>query len=172
MYSGLSQNFWINLAGFQLAWWCAVLFGNRSLPVLCLFILFHLLFHSLVFSESKVLILCGLCGFSIDLLLTLSGVFRFDTALPPLWLLLLWFCFSATLRQSLAFFNRNIFMASLCGGVFGSITYTAAESMGAVSSGIPEVTFIVLLMVIWMVLFPVLLKLSVCISKAGNYDAI
>ena len=80
MKSGLSQKFWVNQAGFQLAWWCAILFTSQSLPVLIILLLLHFLFHRHPLNEAYVVLACGLIGFSVDLLLTAAGLFRFGSA--------------------------------------------------------------------------------------------
>ncbi|WP_296054951.1 DUF2878 domain-containing protein [uncultured Amphritea sp.] len=161
MKSGLSQKFWVNQAGFQLAWWCAILFTSQSLPVLIILLLLHFLFHRHPLNEAYVVLACGLIGFSVDLLLTAAGLFRFGSAaLPPLWLLLLWFCFSATLRQSLSFFHNRRILASVCGGISGGLAYIAAAKLGAVSIGLSTVPGFLVLMFIWMGLFPLQIWLS------------
>jgi hypothetical protein len=159
--SGYSQHFWVNLGGFQLSWWCAILLTDSSLAVLAVLLILHLLFHRYPVHEIAVLLSCGLIGFAVDLLLTAIGVFRFGiSAFPPLWLLLLWFCFSATLQQSMSYFHGRWILASICGGVFGSLTYIAAANFGVVGFGLPLVQTFLLLMLVWMVLFPLLLWLS------------
>lgn len=159
--SGCSQNFWVNLGGFQLCWWCAILLTDSSLMILAVLLILHLLFHRHPVHETAVLLSCGLIGFAVDLLLTATGVFGFgSSAFPPLWLLLLWFCFSATLRQSMTFFYGRWILAGICGGVFGSLTYIAAGNFGAVTFGLSLIQTFLVLMLVWMVLFPLLLWLS------------
>ncbi len=158
--SGASQRFWVNVAGFQLAWWCAILLTRQSLPVLISLLLLHLIFHRNPVNEFFVVLFCGLTGFGVDLLLTAAGVFQFESLFPPLWLLFLWFCFSATLRQSLGYFHNRWLLASLCGGVSASLTYLAAAKLGAVTITVSLIPGFVLLVLVWMALFPLLLWLS------------
>lgn len=159
--SGFSQRFWINLAGFQLSWWCAILLTDASLIILVVLLVLHLLLHQCPAKEAAIILSCGLTGFAVDLLLTATGVFRFGASeLPPLWLLLLWFCFSATLRQSMAFFFGRWILAAISGGVFGSLTYIAASNFGVVAFGFPLLQTAVVLALVWMVLFPLLVWLS------------
>ncbi|WP_417227243.1 DUF2878 domain-containing protein [Amphritea sp.] len=160
MNKTVSEHTWVNLLGFQLAWWCAILYTTDSVPVLIVLLTLHLLFHSQPLREFYVLLLCGLIGFAVDMLLTTLGIFRFESPGLPLWLLFLWFCFAATLRQSLAFFASNLSLASLCGGLFGSLTYLAAVNFEAVALGWPLLLSGLLLMLIWMALFPLLIGLS------------
>lgn len=161
MFSGISQRFWINLLGFQLAWWCAILLREDGLLIMALLLLTHLLLHRQPGQELKAILLCGFTGFAIDLILTRMGLFIFPEGhWPPVWLLCLWFCFSATLRQSLSYFREHALLASGCGAVAGSLTYLAAARLGAVTFGVSELAMFGMLLVIWMVLFPLLLKLS------------
>lgn len=160
MKTNFSNNIWINLAGFQLAWWCAILMGDQGLLILSLLLVLHLMFHHSPRSELILILGCGALGFTIDMVLTLFGVFNFGTLLPPLWLLLLWFCFAATLRQSLSLFQNRLKLAAMCGGVAGALTYIAAARLDAVMLGIAEFSLFLLLTLIWTFLFPLLVWLS------------
>ncbi|BBB26787.1 DUF2878 domain-containing protein [Amphritea japonica] len=159
--SGYSQHFWFNLGAFQLCWWCAILLTDSSLVILAVLLILHLLLHSHPVHETAVVLSCGLTGFAVDVLLTATGIFHFGiSAFPPLWLLFLWFCFSATLRQSMRFFHGRWALATICGGVSGGLTYVAAANFGAVGFGFPFFQAFLLLVLVWMVLFPLLLWLS------------
>lgn len=159
MFSGVSQKFWINLAGFQVAWWCLILFGNSAATLVTFLLIIHLLLHSKPSAELKVLIICGVVGFAVDTLLTFSQFFIFyadGSEVPPFWLLLLWFAFSATLRQSLNFFSHRYLLAAVCGSLAGSLTYLAAARLEAVSLGLPLIPAFVVLACRWALLFPLL----------------
>lgn len=159
--SGRSQHFWLNLIGFQLCWWSAILLSDERVVILSVLLVTHLLLHRHPIHEGVVILSCGLTGFAVDIILTAADVFRFGvSALPPLWLLLLWFCFSATLRQSMSYFYGRWVMAGVCGGIFGSLTYIAAANLGAVAFGLPLSQIFLLLMLLWTGLFPLLLWLS------------
>lgn len=160
MAKAFSKNIWINLAGFQCAWWCAILLGTQALPILALLLFLHLRYHPAPGSEGLVIFACGLLGFAVDTLLTLLDVFRFETLLPPVWLLLLWFCFAATFRQSLSWFQTRLVSAALCGGIFGALTYLAAAKLGAFEPGVSQLLLFLTLALIWAALFPLLLSLS------------
>jgi len=162
MFSGLSQNFWINLIGFQLIWWICVLFGNTWLLAVCVLLGFHLLFHREPIVETSTILICAIIGFCIDALLTLKGMFIFpnDSSLPPIWLFALWMSFSATLRQSLGFFSKHYLLAAILGAFGGSGAYLTAENFGQFSFGMPFWYSGFLLALIWAALFPLLIWVS------------
>lgn len=156
-----SNNFWINLTGFQLAWWCAILLGNHGVMILSVLLVFHFVYHQTPKAEMAFVFSAGILGYLLDTLLTLQGVFVFsESGLPPVWLLLLWFCFSATLRQSLSFFQSRLWLAGSMGGVSGALTYLAAARLGAFAPGISEMSLFILLVLLWSGLFPLLMWLS------------
>jgi len=171
MRSGLTQNPWINFIGFNICWILCVLFGNSAiLPVTGLLIC-HLLLHSKPWTETRVISTLGLLGFSIDTLLTLTGVFRFphsaEISLPPFWLLLLWLSFSATIRQSLAWLTKLPVMASLAGAIGGPLAYYTASRLGAVDLGFSIAASLVLLALIWAVILPLFFWLSQQLEKTA-----
>ncbi|SEG11576.1 DUF2878 domain-containing protein [Marinobacterium lutimaris] len=176
--SGLSSNFWINLVGFQLIWWSLVLWGNAAMPVALLLLLIHVFLHFSPRKELQLMLVVAVVGFAVDSLLTLSGVFRFSSAdlpspiWPPLWLLVLWFAFAATLNQTLNWFSGRYRLAALIGGPGGSSTYLAASELGAVSFGPGVLSSVALLTLVWALLFPLLILLKdrievhhVCMSR-------
>ncbi|WP_286237620.1 DUF2878 domain-containing protein [Neptuniibacter halophilus] len=163
----MSANFWINLIGFQMLWWMSILLGDSAhLPVVLL-LLGHFLFHPQADIELLVVSFTALTGFCVDLLLTLGGFFYFDSssALPPLWLLLLWVGFCCTLRQSLSYFSGRYLLASCAGAVAGSSTYLAAVSLGAVSLSVSWWAGGLVLLFIWALLFPALMLISDRVEK-------
>ncbi|MCW9052093.1 MAG: DUF2878 domain-containing protein [Motiliproteus sp.] len=131
MFQGYSQNLWVNLLGFNLIWWLCILYGDKVLLPVSLLLLLHLLLHRTPVIEMMTLFICGGLGFAVDSLLTLAGVFRFESSsiLPPLWLALLWLSFTATLRQSLRWFRGRYRLAACAGALAGSTTYLAAAQL-------------------------------------------
>ncbi|MCO4758751.1 MAG: DUF2878 domain-containing protein [Oceanospirillaceae bacterium] len=170
-FTGLSQIFWVNLVGFQMVWWLSILGRDHTQSVIFFLLLMHFLLHARPAHEVKVMLVCGVIGYSVDAVLTFAGVFVFyehggGVYMPPLWLLLLWFGFSATLRQSLVFFVDKLPLAALCGALAGSLTYVAAANLGAVSFGYSVSLTAYLLAAIWAVLFPLLLWVSELLGES------
>lgn len=164
---GISQNFWVNVIGFQLIWWLSILVGDEAIFVVAIIISLHMVFHSQPLLELTVVLLTAILGFSVDLSLTLLGFFSFqNSGLPPLWLLFLWLGFGATLRQSLAIFSKNFALAGLIGSIGAGGTYIAAAKLGAVELSFSSTQSFLLLGAVWVFLFPLLLYLSKRLSAA------
>lgn len=157
-FSGVSGNIWLNLVGFQLIWWSLVIWGNAALVIAMPLLAAHILLHKTPWQELQVMFLVAVPGFLIDSLLTAAGVFQFSppTVIAPLWLLVLWFAFAATLNQALNWFSGRYLLAALLGGVGGSSTYLAASELGAVALGIGFGQAFIVLTLVWTLLFPFL----------------
>jgi len=190
MFSGISQNFWINIIGFQLIWWGCVLFGNTWLAIIWALLGCHLLFHREPIPEACYILICATLGFGIDTLLTFKGFFIFQdsvlqgavlqgstlqsqspqesSVIPPLWLFALWISFSATLRQSLGFFSKHYVLAAILGAIGGSGSYLTAEKFDQVSFGFTTWYTGFFLAFIWSILFPLLIWVSHYIPR-GKY---
>ena len=162
MFSGYSQNFWVNLLGFNLVWSLSIFLGNDALIIVLTLLLMHMLFHKQPLLEFQIVLITGLIGYCVDCILTLVGFFRFDQVqgITPIWLLLLWFGFCATLRQSLAFFASKRPIAILAGAIGGSFAYMAAAHFNAVELSLPLLMSAVSIAAIWAVLFPLLIWMS------------
>ena len=162
MFSGYSQNFWVNLVGFNLVWSLSIFLGNDALIFVLALLLMHVLFHKQPLLEFQIVLITGLIGYCVDCILTLLGFFRFDEVqgITPIWLLLLWFGFCATLRQSLAFFASKQFITVLAGAIGGCFAYMAAAHFNAVELTLPLLLSAVSIAAIWAVLFPLLIWMS------------
>ncbi len=160
--SGKSQNFWCNLIGFNLIWACCIFLGNSVLIAVVLLLLLHFLFHSTPMVEIQIVSITAILGYSIDCGLTLLGFFQFEKVqgITPLWLIFLWIGFCCTLRESLEFFSRKLFLSIPAGAVAGSMAYMGAANFGAVHLILPTLTSAIILAVIWAVVFPLLLWIS------------
>lgn len=167
MGSGLSENIWVNLCGFQLAWWLAVVWGSVTWPVLLLLVALHLFFHTKPITEAKLISAAACLGFTLDSLLMYLGVFVFspESFLPPLWLAILWCCFAATLNQGLSWFSNKLLAAAVIGAIAGPLSYLAGEQLGAVSFGQPLWLTLWLLVVTWALLFPALVLIAVKLAS-------
>ncbi|SFG20379.1 DUF2878 domain-containing protein [Neptunomonas qingdaonensis] len=167
MLFGLSWKIWINFIGFNLIWVLSIFSGNESVLWVLLLLLLHFLVISKPFVELSVVLATALIGYSVDCLLTLSGVFRFEQVqgITPVWLILLWIGFCSTLRHSLSFFSEKYLVASVAGAIAGSITYLSAAHFGAVELPLSPVVSVAVLASVWAFLFPALLWISFELSK-------
>lgn len=162
LFSGLSQRFWVNALGFNLIWALCIFYGNTLLPVVLLLLLCHLFMHRQPRRELLVVVGLGSLGYAIDTVLTLLGLFQFEPVqlIAPLWLLILWFGFCATLRQSLSFFRSHLLLSALAGAAGGSFAYLAAANFGAVMLGLPVLQSGLVIAAVWALLFPLFIRLS------------
>ncbi|RVU29463.1 DUF2878 domain-containing protein [Neptunomonas marina] len=160
---GWSERFWVNAIGFQAVWWGSILLGDTAAFAVLALLALHFACHSQPMVEARVVIASGVVGFSVDSFLTIAGVFTFPSlllSLPPIWLLFLWFAFSATLRNSLSVLRKYRVLASVLGAVAGASTYIAAAKLGAVELSFGYLATFLLLLPVWAVLFPCLLILT------------
>lgn len=134
MLFGLSWKIWINFWGFNLIWALSIFSGNEAMLWVLLLLVLHFLIITKPLIELLVVLATALLGYSIDCLLTLLGVFKFEQVqgITPIWLILLWVGFCSTLRHSLNFFSQKYLTASFAGAIAGSFTYLLAAHFGAV----------------------------------------
>ncbi|RMA80999.1 DUF2878 domain-containing protein [Umboniibacter marinipuniceus] len=127
----------------ELAWfnatWASLVFGHQALPWLGPGLaLLGLTFISIRNQLRSVLVL-ALIGCAIDQSLTALGLFSFaggseDLRLIPYWLVVLWFCFSATLHSSLAWLvEKPVVITVVAFGISGPFSYWVAFKAGAYS---------------------------------------
>jgi hypothetical protein len=103
----------------------------------------------------------ALAGISVDVLLTLAGVFVFDHYwLVPLWLVILWWVFAAALYRSFAKIGQLPWLAALLGSVAVPFNYLVGAGLGAVSLPLGEMVTAGLLAIIWAALLPALYWIS------------
>lgn len=156
----LVTRLWFNIVWFQLCWLSAVLL-QQPLVVAAL-LLVHLILLPNKKQEMAFIFLCAIPGLLIDSALTWFGLFQFSvptTFILPAWLILLWFCFSATLNISLKYFADKLWLSALAGAIGGCSSYLAGARLDAVELGFSFAASAVILAPIWAVLFPVLFYL-------------
>ena len=148
----------INFIWFQTIWWLVILMQSASIPyVLALFLLWFVLTPTRKI-DGKLMLLVMLVGATIDSLLMYCSVFYFTedayvfTALSmwmvPLWLVLLWGAFAATLAHSLDTLRSKPLLAALVGGIFAPLSYLAGANFGAVDLGYSLMTTYITLCVV------------------------
>ena len=67
----------------------------------------------------------------------------------PLWLVLLWGAFAATLAHSLDTLRSKPLLSALVGGIFAPLSYLAGANFGAVDLGYSLMTTYITLCVVW-----------------------
>jgi hypothetical protein len=111
--------------------------------------------------EFRRLLPIAMVGIGVDVVLTLTGVFDFDSAtIVPLWLILLWWVFAAALYRSFAKIGQSMWLAAVLGGIAVPFNYMVGAGLGAVSLPLGEMLSVAILVAIWICLLPLLYRIS------------
>ena len=160
-----AANFWLNLIGFQAAWWACALFGNSGALFALIWLLAHLSLHPRRLPELQVVLVGGAIGCLVDAALSASGWLVFPGHwILPFWLCVLWGCFAATLNNSLKFLQTRLPLAALLGATGGPLSYYAGTELGRLSFASTLATLL-LLAAVWAALLPGLLLLAQRLSR-------
>ncbi len=138
--------FWLNIVVntvlFKVAWWVCVLGGAwghpwagvlMTLPALPL----HAWLVGAWRAEAVIILSAGIYGYLVDSALVLSGLMVFPERAQllgpsPLWMVMLWMGFGATVRTALRFLFARPWIAVLTGAVVGPLSYRGGEALDAV----------------------------------------
>mgnify|MGYP005995734941 FL=1 len=157
----LVDKIWFNAIWFQATWFCCVMGREPWLPLAILSVGLHFILVQDRLSELRCLLPVALAGISVDVLLTLAGVFVFDQYwLVPLWLVILWWVFAAALCRSFARIGQLPWLAALLGSVAVPFNYLVGAGLGAVSLPLGEMVTAGLLAIIWAALLRALYWIS------------
>ncbi|WP_445400080.1 DUF2878 domain-containing protein [Zobellella sp. An-6] len=149
---------WIQLLAFEGFWLLAVAGQNRWLALTALLLAIHFVFTPSRRADMRVLVLAAL-GLGVDTGLVWSGVFAF--AGWPWWLALLWMGFVLTLGHSLVWLRRfSPGLLALTGALAGASSYLAGWKLGAVQLPLGLWASSAILVPIWAVLLPLLVRLD------------
>jgi len=157
----LADKTWFNAVWFQTTWFCAVLGREDFLPLTLALLALHLVLVRGRAAELHLLIIVGGTGMLVDACLSSVGVYVFEgDVLLPLWLCALWIAFTTTTTRSLSFLGKHPAIAAMAGALFLPLNYWAGERLGAVEFGLPLTTSLLLMSVTWVIMLPVLYRLS------------
>ncbi|AMO58085.1 hypothetical protein GZ77_20390 [Endozoicomonas montiporae] len=155
LHNVMSSNFkWVAVGlSFNLFWFVTVVGQSHFiwLPCIMLLISWWLAPRGLLFALSL-----AIPGIIMDAMLTHVGVYAFEAALFPFWLVVLWLGFSTFIWniRELIVCRRPYVMIAL-GGVGGMASYLAGERLGAVLLPLGLVTSAMIISICW-TLFSVL----------------
>lgn len=131
------MKFWINLIGYQLVWFAAVIGAEHGMA-------WPGVVGMLVFASSQIatsgqskanlalMVIALVLGFVMDGGMIRAGFATYAAAWPssmlaPAWILALWASFSLTFTQSLAYLQKRLWVALLFGGIGGPLAYLSAS---------------------------------------------
>lgn len=169
----------LNLAFYQLGWFCCLLGAARGYPlagagVALLLVGVHLLLSDARGKEVQLLLLSGLFGLLVDSLQQGFDLLRFRGdgvlfGLPP-WIVVVWIQFATLFRFALAWLRGRNLLAAGLGLVGGPLAYWAGVRLGAAEFGASPVQSLVVLGLVWSIAMPLLLQLSRTLNpQDGRY---
>ncbi len=138
--------FWLNIGVntvlFKVAWWVCVLGGAWGVPWAGVAMTLPALpIHAWLVGdwrkETVIILASGLYGYTFDSLLVVSGLMRFAESAQllgpsPLWMVMLWLGFGATVRTALRFLFARPVIAIVSGAIVGPLSYRGGETLAAV----------------------------------------
>ena len=131
------------------------------MPVAVLSLALHFYLGSDRGLEFRRLLPIAMVGIGVDVVLTLTGVFNFDSAtIVPAWLIVLWWVFAAALYRSFAKIGQSMWLAAVLGGIAVPFNYMVGAGLGAVSLPLGEMLSVAILVAIWICLLPLLYRIS------------
>ena len=130
------MRFWLNLLGYQAAWFVAVGFAARGLAwpgmLACLgFAAVSWWYSPLRRSDARLVAAALACGLLLDGVLAATGWLRYAAPLPalpgPAWIATLWVAFAMTLQHSLQWVLARPAIAIVFGVLGGPLAYWGAS---------------------------------------------
>jgi hypothetical protein len=160
-----------NAVSFQLVWLATVAGAAKGLwwagPLAALlFAAWQVPLSAQPRADLKLMLCAAAAGFVVDSALVLTGLLRFETALPwagfaPVWIVSLWVAFALTLNHSLAGLKHRPLLAVGLGLIGGPLAYgIAASAWKAVELGASSVFVLAVIGLIWALATPLLLALA------------
>ena len=122
-------------------------------------IAFHYAAVADIRSELNRVLPCAALGIGVDFTLTMVGVYEFGASLFPLWMACLWFVFPTVLPRAMAFLSNGTWRPIILGAV-APANYLAGAKFGAVTLPLGDVTTMLILVPLWMVMLPLMVKFS------------
>lgn len=139
----------VNTVLFKVAWWACVLGAAWGHPwVGVAFTLPALPLHAWLVGdwrkEATIILSAGAFGYLADSALVVAGLVRFPEHAQllgpsPLWMVMLWMGFGATVRTALRVLFARPFWSVVVGAVVGPLSYRGGESLDAIwiEKGLP-----------------------------------
>ncbi len=159
----------INSLWFNVFWLSAVLGQNSWIAVPITLLVIHGYWTKNDLSEWCFIASVAVLGAAVDSLLSVAGVFVFASGLlAPIWLVLLWAGFAATVRHSLFWLKRSSILCAAFGAFGGTTSYLAGARLGAVDFGYSEVATLFILMGVWAIVLPLVFRWSAWLSQRMN----
>ena len=122
-------------------------------------IAFHYAAVADIRSELNRVLPCAALGMGVDFTLAMTGVYDFGASLFPLWMVCLWFVFPTVLPRAMAFLGEGAWRPIILGAI-APANYLAGAKFGAITLPLGDVTTMLILVPLWMVMLPLMVKFS------------
>ena len=155
----LIEKTWFNAVWFQTTWFSCVLGREDWILLTAVLIAFHYAAVEDIRSELHRVLPCAGLGFGVDFTLAITGVYDFGAPLFPLWMVCLWFVFPTVLPRAMAFLGESTWRPVVLGAI-APVNYLAGAKFGAVTLPLGDVTTMLILVPLWMVMLPLMVRFS------------
>ncbi len=167
---------WLNILFFNSVWFGLVLLGDSFVIFAILALAVHLFYCQKTLAELRLILTITFIGTMLDSYLAYIGVFHFELSaiyvLPiPLWLIVLWASFAATIAHSMQFLQKSPWLQFIVGGIFPPLSYIAGASFSAVNFSHPTALVFLWLSMIWAPLMVFCFYLQARFYRQGVTDA-
>ena len=114
-----------------------------------------------------------LCGLVVDSLMIAARVWTtprmwLPPPLPPLWLVMLWAAFGIYIALSMEVLYGRYGLAAVAGALGGMLAYRGGALAGAIHWGQPVWLGTLVLMAVWALAFPVLIRVATVVQEREN----
>jgi hypothetical protein len=113
------------------------------------------------FAEVSVIIMAGIIGACVETINVALGFYEYGTptfqnALLPTWIITIWFVTGATIRHTLHWLSRHLYLSSMMGALLGGLIYFAGSKLGVIQFRGDSNRFLFLAILLWALAFPLL----------------
>jgi hypothetical protein len=155
----LIEKTWFNALWFQIAWFSCVLGREDWMLLTAALIAFHYAAVSNIRLELRRVLPSAALGIGVDFSLAVAGVYDFGDAFFPLWMVCLWLVFPTVLPRAMTFLSATWWRPIVLGAI-APANYLAGAKFGAVALPLGDVTSMMILVPLWMIMLPLMVRFS------------
>ncbi|MDG1799984.1 MAG: DUF2878 domain-containing protein [Luminiphilus sp.] len=155
----LIEKTWFNALWFQITWFSCVLGREDWMLLTAALIAFHYAAVSNIRLELLRVLPAAALGIGVDFSLAVAGVYDFGDAFFPLWMVCLWLVFPTVLPRAMAFLSATCWRPIVLGAI-APANYLAGAKFGAVALPLGDVTSMMILVPLWMIMLPLMVRFS------------
>jgi len=170
MINAMNSKIVFNIIGFYICWWSTIYGVSIDYyfigPVVVLiFLTIHLYKIVNHHQENIFLLICFILGLlietiflNLDIIIHKGLLTKFYIA--PLWSIMLWVCFGATISHSFKWMSQRYIESSILGALSAPIVYFSFRTFGIIEFGNSNLITGILVSIIWGISIPLFIKIS------------